>query len=277
MESRHVIDGIELYFPTEEREAADLFEAACERAVPLIRDTWGLPTPKQCRVYVMTSWLRFIFHSAPWHMRILWVIVLPRWFMRIRKVWRFCGGWTQRYRNRPAVGAKPPWLIAEADTTIGERIYVKEPDFDRKAEHVVCHELTHAYSGHLKLPVWLNEGMAMVSVDRYFESDTVRRDTLDFLDRPRRKRRLVSYQNLYVMKKDDIAYHYVRGYWITRHLMEARPGLLPELLKKKRSHWVLHKAIARELGMKRRVFWRTIDERVVRHFAEMKRSEGKSQ
>ena len=72
METRRIVDGIDLYFPPEEADIADLFEAACERTVPIIGETWELPTPKRCRVYVMTSWLHFIFHSAPWHMRILW-------------------------------------------------------------------------------------------------------------------------------------------------------------------------------------------------------------
>jgi hypothetical protein len=259
--------GIEIHFPQEELETAGIIEEACRRSIPLIHDMWGLTVPGRCRVYVMTSLIRFIFSSAPWYARIYLAILLPLWFSRVRKLWRFVGGWTQRYRHSPAIGVKPPRLIEQSDKSIGEMIFIREPDPNRKIQHITCHEITHAATAHLRLPLWINEGIAMVTVDRFFRSATVRKDTLQSLDHPGSKRSVGKYRNIPKMKQKDLAYHYVRGYWITRYLADAYSELLRELLKKKQRHRSIEKQIASAVGIPHSIFWHDIDRIVFEHFA----------
>ena len=106
MESSQVA-GLTLFFEADEQEAAELIGQSCAQSVDLIQQLWGLGTPKDCRVYVMTSWLHFMFHSAPWRWRPFVAIFFPLWAPRARKLWRYAGGWAQRYGNRRAVGVKP--------------------------------------------------------------------------------------------------------------------------------------------------------------------------
>ena len=51
---------------------------------------------------------------------------MPFWFLRVKKIWRFAGGWTQRYARWSAIGVKPPRLIKQGDRTLGERLFVEE-------------------------------------------------------------------------------------------------------------------------------------------------------
>jgi hypothetical protein len=49
------IDGLILFYPAEEREAAEIIGDACVRSLEVLRNLWGLEMPKDCRVYVMDS------------------------------------------------------------------------------------------------------------------------------------------------------------------------------------------------------------------------------
>jgi hypothetical protein len=124
METRS-IRGLTLFFEAEDREAAELIGNACEQSLNLIRDLWGLEAPAECCVYVMTSWLHFLFHSAPWPWRIYLAITLPLRYARIQKLWNLSGGWAQRYGQRRTIGIKPPYLLKEIDAGLRERIFVR--------------------------------------------------------------------------------------------------------------------------------------------------------
>ena len=113
METRSV-QGLGLFYDVEESEAAELIGQACAQTVQLIHEYWGLETPEDLRVYVMTSWLHFLFHSPPWPWRILVGAALPFLYFRIHRMWPYVGGWEQRYGQRRAVGVKPPWLMASS-------------------------------------------------------------------------------------------------------------------------------------------------------------------
>ncbi len=115
MNCRKLSNRSVLYFDEGEAEAALLLEDACVRSQSVIREAWGLQEPAECRIYVVTSWLQFLFHSAPWHRRIIRAMLLPLWYRRVSQSWRFSGGWTLPHSKRPAVGIKPPRLIAETD------------------------------------------------------------------------------------------------------------------------------------------------------------------
>jgi len=218
------IDGLTLFYDADERDTAELIRLASENSVRLIHEHWGLDTPEDCRVYVMTSWLHFVLHSAPWHWRVLLAVSIPLWYFAVRRTWPYAGGWAQRYGKRQAVGVKPPRLLQLGDRSMGDQIFIREEeDPEEKVQHVTCHELVHAFAAHLKLPLWLNEGLAMVTVDRYFGKPTVRRETIEFLESSPHKTSQGRYRNLSAKDKNTFIYHFVRGYWLTRSVTATRP------------------------------------------------------
>jgi len=164
-----------------EQDTADLIRSACEQALPLIQRTWGLDAPADCRIYAMTSWLKFIVRSAPWPWRLLLSITLPLWGFRARRAWPFSAAWTQRYGRRVAIGVKPPRLLEQSDKRFGVRMFVQEKDMKTNVRQVTCHELVHACSAHLHLPAWLNEGIATVTADRFLGKRTILSETLNLV------------------------------------------------------------------------------------------------
>jgi hypothetical protein len=264
------INGLTLYFDLEEQTTADLIASACEKSIRVIRGSWGLEPPSDCRVYVMTSWPRFLFHSAPWSWRILLVASVPLWVFRVRKLWDHAGGWAQRYGQRRVVGVKPPRLIAASERSIGQQIFVQADDLRMKVEQVTCHELTHAFAAHLRLPMWLNEGMAMVTVDRYCREETVQRRTLETLARrhPTEAVGPGSYRDLRMGDHGRLVYHCVRGYWLTRYIEDIAPGLIAGGLAQGLAARQLEDAVIAACGLEAHLFWSEIDGLLVSHFGE---------
>jgi hypothetical protein len=263
------IDGLTLFFDAREREAAELIGQACQRSVEIIHTRWDLDTPEDCRVYVMTSWVRFLFHAPPWPWRILVAATLPLWYFRARKLWAIAGGWHQQFGERRAVGVKPPRLLEAADTSIGERIFIKEDDLDERVRRNACHELTHAFTSHLGLPMWLNEGLAMVTADKFAGKPTVKSETIQALAQPPQDTRPGRYRQLRGEAMDDLVfYHCVRGYWLTRYLEDTRPDLLRDLLRQKHSPAALESQVAAAYKMELSEFWKRIDDVIVYHFKE---------
>jgi hypothetical protein len=261
-----VVEGLTLYFDAEEQEAAGWVRQACERSVRLLREQWGLAAPKDCRVYIMTSWLDFAFRSAPWPWKVLLALTLPLWAFRIRKLWPLAGGWAQSYGRRRAVGVKPPRLLQLADRRMGERIFIEEGTLDEKVQRITCHELTHAFTSHLRLPPWLQEGLAMVMVDRCFERPTVRPETLALLDPSPGRQSTRGDQKLRIEDEGASITLYARGYWLTRYLEETRPGLLKELLARRYRQDELEGQIASAYGKRPEEFWGEVDGVLSSHF-----------
>ena len=261
------MDGLTLFFDEGERDAVELVRHACEKSIRLIHECWDLATPEDCRVYVMTSWLHFVFHSAPWSWRILLGATIPLWYLRASRLWEYAGGWAQRYGKRRAVGVKPPRLIQVADTSIGERVFLKEEDVGEKVQHVTCHELVHAFAAHLKLPMWLNEGLAMVTVDRYVGKPTVRPETLETLAHSGQGAGPGRYRKLRIRDQDSMVYHVVRGYWLTRYLAEKDPDLLEAPLLGKIPSAKIEPRIAEALDIPQDHFWEQIDRLLIKQFS----------
>jgi len=261
-----VIGNIALVFNPGEQDTADLISQACEKAITLAQENWGLDPPENCHIYVMTSWLGFVFQSAPWPWRILLAVTMPFWCFRARRTWPYSAAWTQRYGMRVAIGVKPPRLLAQSDKSIGVRMFVEEKDMKVNVQHVTCHELVHACSAHLRLPMWLNEGIATVTTDRFSGRPTIRWETLEFMRSFMPKAVPPTYRQLSRMDGEAIAYHGMRGYWLVRYLEEKRPGFLRGMLSLPRDPKTIEREMASELGMEQEDFWVKIDEVVVDHF-----------
>jgi hypothetical protein len=240
--------------------------SALERSIDLIASLWGLKAPPDCRVYVMTSWSRFLFHAAPWPWRIYLAITLPLRYPHIQRVWALAGGWALRYGERRVIGIKPPELRQESDTELGRRLWI-DRNAEEWVEHNTCHELTHACSDDLRLPNWLHEGLAMVTVDRFADRPTVREETLQVIvDCPGRSRPAERFGRR-AADPDALLYLAVRSYWITRYLAEGQPELLREQLAQPQDHKALEGRLAAGLGLGMDDFWREIDGMLGAHYA----------
>ncbi len=238
---------------------ARVIAGACEEALRLAKDSWGLDPPRDCRLYVMTSWRDFVFRSAPWPWKVMLAIHYPLWSSRVRRTWPISAGWTQHYGRRIAIGIKPPRLLEISDKSVGVLMYVEEKDPIAKVRHLTCHELTHAASAHLRLPAWLNEGLAAVSVDRFMGRPTIRDDTLELIRRFRPKGPPPTYRQLSGVRGEALAYHAVRGYWIVRLLEATQGGFLHGLLSRRRTSREIERRVAEALRLPAADFWSRID------------------
>ena len=252
-----------------EQATADLISGACAEALQLVQESWGLDAPQDCRIYVMTSWLGFVFQSAPWSWRILLAATLPVWSFRARRTWRYSAAWTQRYGQRVAIGIKPPRLVAQSDKSFGARMFVEEKDMPTNIRRVVCHELTHACSAQLRLPAWLNEGIATVTVDRFAGKRTILTETLNLIRDYQPKAPPPTYRALSRMRGEAFVYHAVRGYWLAGYAEEKCPGFLKRKFSLNWQARTIEQEIAIELGMRPENFWSEIDAAVSDHFIKI--------
>jgi len=260
------IDGLKIYYEPENADAAELVGGACEKTISLLAERWGLKIPADCRVYVMTSWEWYLWHSSPPLWKVLLAITLPINYFRIRKMWPLAGGWEQQYGTRHTMGVKTPELMEQADRSHGLKLFEVEDNVTQKVEYVTCHELTHAFVSDFKLPNWLKEGLSMLAVDYYAGSNTVREDTMqslmkfDEVDESEKERQLI------INDPDAIIYIYARGYWITRYLEETYPDLLTSLFSEQMARQNIEEKIAARMGLSREEFWREINDIVLQYF-----------
>jgi len=260
------INGMNIYYDSAEKKAVDQLAQACERSIQTIENTWNLATPRNCRVYLMDSWPRCVFLGAPLGSQILLGLTLPLWYRDFKMRWLHAGGWSQRYGTRQIVGIKAPRLIAETPVAMGESLFVKEEDLEQKFLSIVCHELTHACSAHLDLPNWFNEGLAMVSVDRCLEKQTVLPGTLELLNNKENGSDSEDRLNMKTQSREEIILLYVRGYWLTRYLVDTRPELVTEILSGRIVTQEIDLQIAAALDIPQDKYWQMIDPILVSQF-----------
>jgi hypothetical protein len=173
------------------------------------------------------------------------------------------GGWAQRYGRRRTIGLKPPRLLGQIDAGLRERVFVAR-DVEAWFCHNACHELVHAATDHLRLPAWLHEGLAMVTVDGFAGRPTVKAETLEAVGRKgegegaRRG----------ALDAEALLYTAVRGYWISRYLADSEPALLRGLLQARHSRETMETDLAAGLGLSRQTFWETIDGTVLDYYRD---------
>ena len=270
------IGVIQLAYPPAEAETAGWIAEAIPGALTQAQRLWGLAPPADCRIYVMTSPVGFVYQSAPWIWRLALGLAIPFWLGRVRRTWPISAAWTQRYGQRVAIGIKPPRLLEpderalEIRRRIGQRIYVEQDDPKAKIQQVTCHELVHACSAHLRLPTWLNEGLATLTADHLLLRPTIRKDTLDFVRDYQPKAAPPSYRALSRMDDEAIAYHGVRGYWLVRYLEAKYPGKLKHLISLHPDGAAIEAAIIRDHSMEPESFWAEIDDQVVDYLSNLR-------
>lgn len=214
-----VVGNVNVYFNSNEMDTFEMINSTVHLATELIKDKWGLSIPDNSRIYVMNNWLKFLFQSAPLY---YWPIIglnLPFVFPMMKKSWGSVGGWAKRYGKRHVIGIKDKQLINLEGSELGKKIFIPETTIEDKMKHIITHELTHVCLSNYKKPEWFNEGMAMLAVDKIFQKQTVRKDTLD----------LLAAYNIDSIKKSILS-NYIVGYWFVKYLDEKEPETLKRIL-----------------------------------------------
>ena len=101
--------------------------------------------------------------------------------------------------------------------------------------------------------MWLNEGIATITVDQFMERPMIRLDTLEFVRSYLPKAPSPTYRQLSRMDREAIAYHGVRGYWLVRYLEEKHPGFLRHMFSLRQDSKVIERGMITELNMSQRV------------------------
>jgi hypothetical protein len=265
---KYQIDNLTIFYEAEDSQYLPLFSEAYRKSAPIVRNFTGLPDPDRCRVYILRSWRKFMFHAVSIPEKIIYAVLYPLWQGRVRKQWPLIGGWAMHNKN--AFGVKSPPLYATADKSLGEKISIADSNLERKVQGAVCHELIHVYCSKLKLPVWLNEGIAILGNDLFVGWQTVKPETISFMQQYPQKEKMLTYKTLMSKTLDDTAYQYIRGYWIVRYLMQSQPGKLKALLQAKRSETEILTMLADWFNIPEPTFWKNIDDLLVNVFPDGK-------
>lgn len=258
-------DDVVIAFDLAEKDSVKIIADKVNEALIVAGQAWGLSLKNNCHIYIVKSLWKYLFLFIPWQMSFLWVFVLPWWYLWSWKLWKRSGGWTQYYKEKTVIAIKAPSLWERSDFRIGALIFCEEKNMQVKIENTVCHELVHACAAGLKLPMWLNEGLAMVAVDIFSGKQTVRSDTVDYL---RGNLPPASYEDLPSLDIETTAYQYIRGYWLVRCLEAKLPGFIKtEILSQPLDKKVLEQKIANALGLNHDSLWGDIDGLLTRQSA----------
>lgn len=169
--------GVPVYFDPVHEHTAVLIADSIERTADVLARRWQLPVPTGVVVHVLLDGPAFVLASAPSAYRHLLKLTKGLWRGRVDRLFPLVGGWTIPWPGRPAVGVKPPELMARSDASLGDQLFEAVPDLDEKVRRVAAHEFTHACTARLRLPMWQNEGVAMRAVDHVAGTPTVLSET----------------------------------------------------------------------------------------------------
>ncbi|MBN2555242.1 MAG: hypothetical protein JXA97_04820 [Anaerolineales bacterium] len=258
-------ERIVVVYDREDRETAQRLLESAGRHLGALDAQYGLPAPRKLRLVVLTSWVRFPFQTAPWFIQPWVVLTFPFWGIRTQRIWPIAGGWQQGYPGGiSAVGVKPPRLLAQADRSLGEKLYIKIEDPWLKMESILAHELTHACSNHLHLPVWLHEGLAMAAVDHLLGMATVRPETRSGIraDMLTTDRLRSAYQG---RDLESLLVLYAGGYWLVRWLEDEHTDVLQDVLARRRSRREVTQSIAAVMGCGADQLWHCAEEIFARY------------
>lgn len=219
--NKKTVGNVTVYFKTSQFDTFEIINSTADQVAKFVKDRWDLDIPYNSRIYVMDSWLKFLFQSAPVYYWPLLSLNLAFTLPAMKRNWKSVGGWAKRYGRRYVIGIKEKNLITIKGSELGKKIFISEKAVEDKIKHIIIHELTHLCLANHKKPAWFNEGMAMLAVDKVLNKQTVRKDTLDLLE---------EYNN--DTAKKNLLANYIIGYWFVKYLDEKEVGRLNRILSR---------------------------------------------
>jgi hypothetical protein len=238
-------------------ETESLLREACCRAVNFLQTTWSLKIP-HCHVYVTARWQTIMLEHSPTLHNIInkaSFILLRHRYNMLNNLWNRSAGWFQRYGKLCLIAIKPLREFEKMNLA-NHPLYTTMTTKERFSNTLV-HELTHAFTAHLKLPLWLNEGLALLTSEEALGYGAVKKETLEYLTTPQRGS---SYYQLPKLSNEKFFYQYAKGYWLTRYLQEQHEDILKQLLSK----WKFNPIINRNVN---KLFHNQTSDNIIRgHF-----------
>jgi hypothetical protein len=251
-----------IFYESRDADCVPLVEEACGRTLDLLRERYSLQAPDDLCVYIMTSWRQYLSEAMPLLYKIVYAPAFPFLAYRTGRLWPYVGGWEIRFGRRHTLGVKPPRLLEAADKSVGDRLFLREPDLQKKMQHLVCHELTHAVTTRLGLPHWLKEGIAMRAVDWYTGADTVRPESLLLLQETPTGRRGRNAQWTGLLRM------YARGYWLVRLAEEKHPEVIRQVLAGNQSPHRVEDLFRSAFSLPSGDFWRAVTSHLLEEFGD---------
>lgn len=225
-------DYLEVFYDPEYEVYAQGITEYYENALSLLNEKWGVKGTDFVKVYICKDPVDFIFGIAKGFKKFVWQMSYPLWSGRVKRFYNRAGGMTLQMYGGAFIWLRPPDAYAYVDRTVGNLLFGKIDDPIEKLQFVFVHELTHAYIGNRRLEAWLNEGLAMTTVDDYFRKCTVLEDVLEKFVKDHRNYTLISYNRMAGAKAENIAFTYAFGYWATRYIEAVYPDLIRNALAK---------------------------------------------
>jgi hypothetical protein len=258
------MNGVELIYNKKYTKEASIVKNIHKNISDLIISCWGINKPSYYKIYILRSNLKYFFYVFPWYYKIILGITLPFWYFNINKLFKSWGSFTISSKNFLSILLKPIKVYSSLHNNIGTLILHKEVDEIKLFKSVVCQEIFYVHLSSIQLPKWLTKGLAIFTVNKYFNRETVKENTLEMLNENNYKK--IDNKNLNYEQKETIAYNYVKGYWTVRYLEENYPGFLKESFKKKDLD--IEKEIAKKIGIStdKESFWSELDEFLYNYF-----------
>ncbi len=260
------IDEITLIYSKKDEVESKLIGEAIAETVKVLKNTWDLNIPENCKVEIMRSPMKLLFKYNPWWKKIILALFLPLVYPQVLKVWKMAGGWNIPYDDGPVVGIKPAGMLERTEESISNNYISDEKDPDLKIKQVACHELTHAFTAHLKLPMWLNEGLALYAVDLYFNRQTVEANTLRYLSSLRLETPEKRIEQSSRSGIEDILKRISFGYWLVRYLQENKNTVLNDILNEQQDEESIKASISGSLGISEENFWQEAGGMLMEYF-----------
>ena len=233
--SRKEIGTAVIIYKDQHSDLAGIMAEIVERTGALVRENLGLNPAQRCELHILEDWGSFIDQAAPQYLRLLLRLLKPLWQGRMERTFQVAGGWMLPWGKKLSVGIKPPDILGRSQSELGKRLFVPVPDLLEKFRHLTCHEYTHACTAHLRLPFWLNEGLAMRMVDYLAGYQTVLENTHALGMTESTIRQLRKATRLAAESSEALLELYSGGYWLVRELEGADPLFLRNLLSRKRT------------------------------------------
>lgn len=246
-------DKLEITYTRRNREYAETLGTICQDTSHFIKEFLRRELA-YTRVHVINSPFDIFPISCD---RLL---LLPIISILKKEVWRYSPAWAMFY----TVFIKTPNHIQKTDKSRFKLLF-NDISSENRLANIVCHELAHIATRDLRLPIWLSEGVSILTAEKYINIQTVKIDTLNYINLTDT---LNEFDTIFTSKslKRDITI-YSKGYWATRFLFENNPNLFYGLLKKQNSERKITKEISAIYQIKGDDFWRSFGRIIYKYYS----------
>lgn len=252
------IDGLEVIHKERYLKEVNILKFIFKDIVSLVNKLWGFEKKSKIVVYITKSSTKFIFYTLPTYKKILLLLIFPIWYISTKKHLPRWGGITYKRDNINFIMAKPIEVYSNIESGIGKMVYKRIRKNETIYKISICLCIVDTFSSSFRLPLWIKEGIKIVTIEKIIGKQLVKNDSLFLL----KEKTGQTINCITINEKDNdimLAYNYVKGYWTVRYLEENYPGFLKETFKEYKGEEIVEQ-IRLKLGLNHESFWEKLDE-----------------